>query len=212
MLADAYSSRRFIMASSTSNRLLAVVHEAGILRARDAVHAGIARTYIQKAVERGEIERVGRGVYTLTGQVSSEHQTLFEVTRRVPHAVICLLSAVRLHEMTTANPHEVWIMIDRKARKPIFTVPQVRVVRCARGLLNDGVEEMRIESLTMRVTKPARTVADCFRYRNKIGLEVAIEALRDCIRKKRCTMDDLWKYAKLTRVANIMRPYMEALA
>jgi predicted transcriptional regulator of viral defense system len=200
------------MSSSTSNRLLALVHDAGILRARDAVHAGIARTYIQKAVERGEIERVGRGVYTLAGQVTSEHQTLLEVTRRVPHAVICLLSALRLHEMTTANPHEVWIMIDRKARKPTFTVPQVRVVRCARELLNEGVEDMRIDSLTMRVTNPARTVADCFRYRNKIGLEVAIDALRDCIRKKRCTMDDLWKYAKVRLVANIMRPYMEALA
>jgi predicted transcriptional regulator of viral defense system len=200
------------MQSSTSSRLLALVRHAGILRARDAVHAGIARTYIQKAVERGEIERVGRGVYTLAGLVTSEHQTLLEVTRRVPHAVICLLSALRLHEMTTANPHEVWIMIDRKARKPTFTVPQMRVMRCARELLDEGVEEMRINSLTMRVTNPARTVADCFRYRNKIGLEVAIEALRDCIHKKRCTMDDLWKYAKVRRVANVMRPYMEALA
>jgi len=103
-------------------------------------------------------------------------------------------------------------MIDRKARKPGFTSPQVRVMRCAREFLREGVEEMRIDSLIMRVTNPARTVADCFRYRNKIGLDLAIEALRDCIRNKRCTMDDLWKYAKLRRVSNIMRPYMEALA
>lgn len=200
------------MKISASNRLLALIHDAGLLRARDAVRAGIARTYLQKAVERGQVERVGRGIYTLAGQVTSEHQTLLEVTRRVPHGVVCLLSALRLHEMTTANPHEVWIMIDRKARKPGFTSPQVRVMRCAREFLREGVEEMRIDSLIMRVTNPARTVADCFRYRNKIGLDLAIEALRDCIRNKRCTMDDLWKYAKLRRVSNIMRPYMEALA
>jgi len=196
----------------TSNRLLALIHDAGVLRARDAVRAGIARTYLQKAVERGQVERVGRGIYTLASQVTSEHQTLLEVTRRVPHGIVCLLSALRLHEMTTANPHEVWIMIDRKARKPGFTSPKVRVMRCAREFLDEGVEEMRIDSFIMRVTNPARTVADCFRYRNKIGLDLAIEALRDCIRKKRCTMDDLWKYAKLRRVASIMRPYMEALA
>jgi len=103
-------------------------------------------------------------------------------------------------------------MIDRKARKPRITFPQVHIVRCARELLKEGVDSMGINSLTLRVTTPARTVVDCFLYRNKIGLEVAVEALRDCIRKKRGTMDELWKYAKLRRVANIMRPYMEALA
>jgi predicted transcriptional regulator of viral defense system len=199
------------MQSSTSHRLLALIHHAGVLRARDAVRAGIARTYLQKAVDRGEIERVGRGVYTLAGQVKSEHQTLLEVTKRVPRGVVCLLSALRLHEMTTANPHEVWIMIDRKARKPALGWTHLHVVRCSKELLDEGVAEMRINSLSVRVTNPARTVADCFLYRNKIGLEVAIEALRDYIRKKRRPMDDLWKYAKLRRVANTMRPYMEAM-
>jgi len=200
------------MKTSAPDRLRTLIHDAGILRSRDAVRAGIARTYLQQAVERGEIERVGRGIYTLAGRATTEYQTMLEVTRRVPNGIICLLSALRLHELTTANPHEVWIMIDQKARKPAFTLPLIRVVRSARKLLSEGIEEKRVGSLTLRVTNPARTVSDCFRYRNKIGLEIAIEALRECLRKKRCTMDDLWKYAKLARVANIMRPYIEALA
>ena len=200
------------MTSPITKRLLAKIAADGVLRARDAVREGIARTYIQKAVKSGQIERIARGLYTLPGQVIGEHQTLLEATKQVPNSVICLLSALRVHDLTTQNPHEIWICIDRKARKPNIDFPKLRVIRSSKALLFEGVMEMAIGSFSIRVYDPARTVVDCFRYRNKIGLDVAVEALRECVRKRRGNMNEIWKYAKLCRVANIMRPYLEVIA
>jgi len=200
------------MDSPITKRLLAKISADGVLRARDAVREGIARTYIQKAVKSGQVERIGRGLYAMPGKVIGENQTLLEATKRVPNGVICLLSALRAHDLTTQNPHEVWICIDRKARKPSIDAPRLRVVRSSKALLFEGVVEKRVGSHSIRLYNPARTVADCFRYRNKIGLDVAVEALRECIRKRRSQMDEIWKYAKLCRVANIMRPYLEVIA
>ena len=200
------------MTSPITKRLLAKIAADGVLRARDAVREGIARTYIQKAVKSGQIERIARGLYTLPGQVIDEHQTLLEATKQVPNSVICLLSALRVHDLTTQNPHEIWICIDRKARKPNIDFPKLRVIRSSKALLFEGVMEMAIGSFSIRVYDPARTVVDCFRYRNKIGLDVAVEALRECVRKRRGNMNEIWKYAKLCRVANIMRPYLEVIA
>ena len=200
------------MTSPITKRLLAKIAADGVLRARDAVREGIARTYIQKAVKSGQIERIARGLYTLPGQVIGEHQTLLEATKQVPNSVICLLSALRIHDLTTQNPHEIWICIDRKARKPNIDFPKLRVIRSSKALLFEGVMEMAIGSFSIRVYDPARTVVDCFRYRNKIGLDVAVEALRECVRKRRGNMNEIWKYAKLCRVANIMRPYLEVIA
>ena len=200
------------MTSPITKRLLAKIAADGVLRARDAVREGIARTYIQKAVKSGQIERIARGLYTLPGQVIGEHQTLLEATKQVPNSVICLLSALRVHDLTTQNPHEIWICIDRKARKPNIDFPKLRVIRSSKALLSEGVMEMAIGSFSIRVYDPARTVVDCFRYRNKIGLDVAVEALRECVRKRRGNMNEIWKYAKLCRVANIMRPYLEVIA
>jgi predicted transcriptional regulator of viral defense system len=200
------------MDSPITKRLLAKISADGVLRARDAVREGIARTYIQKAVKSGQIERIGRGLYAMPGKVIGENQTLLEATKRVPNGVICLLSALRAHDLTTQNPHEVWICIDGKARKPNIDSPKLRVVRSSKALLSEGVVEKRVGSHSIRLYNPARTVADCFRYRNKIGLDVAVEALRECVRKRRSKMDEIWKYSKLCRVANIMRPYLEVIA
>jgi len=148
----------------------------------------------------------------LPGTNVSEHRSLAEACKRIPNGVICLLSALRFHELTTQSPLEVWLAIGEKAWRPRVEYPPLRIVRFASAALSAGVEEHRIDGVSVPVFIPAKTVADCFKYRNKIGLDVAIEALRECWRSKRCTMDDLWQYAKICRVQNVMRPYLESLS
>ncbi len=151
------------------------------------------------------------GIYVLADAEFSEHQSLFEACKRVPHGVVCLLSALRFHRLTTQAPFEVWLAIDEKARLPKLSYPPLRIVRFSGPALTTGVEEHVIRGVTVHVTAPARTVVDCFKYRNKIGLDVAIEALRDCWRQKKATMDQLHRTAQTRRMANVMRPYLESL-
>jgi predicted transcriptional regulator of viral defense system len=141
----------------------------------------------------------------------SEHSALAEVARRHPRAVVCLLSALRFHELTTQAPFEVWLAIPNKARAPRLDYPPLRIVRFSERALIEGIEEHRIDGVPVRITNLARTVADCFKYRNKIGLDVALEALRESWKARRVTMDALWRYAQVCRVANVMRPYLEGL-
>jgi predicted transcriptional regulator of viral defense system len=126
--------------------------------------------------------------------------------------VVCLLSALRFHDLTTQSPFEVWLAIGEKSRLPKQENPQLRIVRFSAKALTYGVQSHRIEGVPVRVFTPAKTVADCFRYRNKIGLDVALEALRDCKRKRKATMDEIWKAAKVCRMANVMRPYLESIS
>lgn len=185
---------------------------AGVLtRTRELEHQGYTRPHIRALVDRGVLEQVSRGLYRVTERAPDEHFTMLAVTTRVPQAIICLLTALRFHEIGTQSPHEVWIAIDRKARKPRLAGLPVRVVRFSGTALKTGVEERLIGERKVRITSPARTVVDCFKYRNKIGLDVALEALREAWRAKRATSDDLGRYAKLCRVANVMRPYLESL-
>jgi predicted transcriptional regulator of viral defense system len=125
--------------------------------------------------------------------------------------VVCLLSALRFHDLTTQAPFEIWLAIGEKAWRPRMKYPPLRIVRFSMAALGAGIEKHQIEGVTVHVYTPAKTVADCFKYRNKIGLDVAIEALRECWRARRCTMDDLWHFAGICRVRNVMRPYLEAL-
>jgi predicted transcriptional regulator of viral defense system len=150
-------------------------------------------------------------MYRLPTHELTEHHGLAEAAKVVPRGVVCLLSALRFHELTTQSPFEVWLAIDRKAHKPISSQAPLRIVRFSGEALSAGVEEHRIEGVRVKIYCPAKTVADCFKYRNKIGLDVAVEALRDCLRKRRVTIDEIWKYARICRVARVMRPYLEAL-
>jgi len=154
---------------------------------------------------------VGRGLYALPDRSVSEHNTLAEVARKHPHAIVCLLSALRFHDLTTQSPFEVWLAIPNKARAPKMDYPPLRIVRFSGEALNVGVEDHVIDGVPVRVTSVARTVADCFKFRNKIGLDVALEALQEAWRAKRVSMNELWRYATLCRVTNVMRPYMESL-
>jgi predicted transcriptional regulator of viral defense system len=195
-----------------TRQILGMVQQAGVLRPRDLDAHGIPRIYLGRLCKRGDLQRVGRGLYVLPHADVSEHHTLAEACKRVPRGVVCLLSALRFHGLTTQSPFEVWLAIGGKVWRPKVDYPRLRFVRFSAHALEAGVEEHAIEGVIVRVYNPAKTVADCFKYRNKIGVDVAVEALRDCRRQRRCTNDDLWHYAKICRVANVMRPYMEATA
>jgi len=198
--------------SDQANRVIELVREAGVLRPRDLDPLGIPRTYLSRLYKAGRLERIGRGLYVLPSADATEHRTLAEAAKRIPNGVICLLSALRYHELTPQAPSEVWIAIGEKAWRPRIEHPRLRIVHFSETALNEGVDVQKLEGVTVRIFNPAKTVADCFKYRNKIGLDVAIEALRECWKARRCKMDDLWHYADVCRVRNVMRPYLEALA
>lgn len=193
------------------DRLIELANAAGLLRARDLASHGIARTYLGLAVQQGRLKRVGRGLYALADAPIIENITLAEVCKRVPQGVICLLTALRFHELGTQNPPDVWLAIRSNDRRPRLEYPRLRIVRFSERAMTEGVEKRKIGGVIVRITSPAKTVADCFKYRNKIGLDVAIEAMRECVRQRRCPTAELWKQAQGCRVANIMRPYLEAL-
>ncbi len=184
----------------------------GLVRARDLDQADIPRAYLRRLCDRGLIERVGRGTYRLAGAPATEFHSLAEVAVRVPHATICLLSALQLHELTTEAPHAVWVMIDRHARMPTLSSPRLEVVRASGRALAHGVETRTIEGVQVQATSPAKTVADCFRYRQRVGLDVGMAALRDYLRKHRGGVNDLVEAARADRIYTFMRPYLEALA
>lgn len=195
-----------------TQQILILAAQAGVLRPRDLDMHGIPRIYLSRLCERGHLQRVGRGLYILPDADVSENHTLAEACKRVPHGVVCLLSALRFHGLTTQSPSEVWLAIGNKAWRPQVDYPRLRFVRFSASALEAGVEEHAIEGVRVRIYNPAKTVVDCFKYRNKIGLDIAVEALRDCRRQRKCSNDELWHYAKICRMASVMRPYMEATA
>lgn len=199
------------MAQTKTEQLLALVRRQGVLRTRDLAAHSIPREYLVRLLALGVLDRPTRGIYVLADAEPSEHQSLIEACKRVPHGIVCLLSALRFHGLTTQGPSEVWLAIGEKARLPRVGYPPLRIVRFSGPALTSGVEKRVIEGVTVRVTSPARTIVDCFKYRNKIGLDVAIEALRDGWRQKKAKMDELYRTAKILRMANVMRPYLESL-
>jgi len=197
---------------NTTDRVIAMAGKTGILRVKNLRDAGIHPEYLRRLCRKGVLVRVGRGLYMPADAEYSAHLGLALASKRVPHGVICLLSALRFHEIGTANPFEVWIALQRDVRRPQVDYPPLRIVRFSGDAFSAGVERHRIESVPVSVYNPAKTVADCFKYRNKIGLDIAVEALRDCLQNGKCTRTELWQYARICRVANVMRPYMEVLS
>lgn len=196
---------------TAAEKLIDFARSHGLIRPCDLVPLGIPRISLTRAVQRGQLERVGRGLYGLPGRQVSAHGSLAEVARRVPKGIVCLLSALRFHGLTTQAPFEVWLAIDNKAVAPRLDYPPLRIARFSGAALTEGVEEHIVDGVTVRITCVAKTVADCFKYRNKIGLDVALEALHEAWHEKRMTSEDIWRYAKVCRVANVMRPYLESL-
>lgn len=198
-------------ARTEREQLLRLARRRGSLSARDAGAAGIHRQVLSRLVREGELERVTRGQYRLPTTPVTEHHGLAMAAAAVPQGVVCLLSALGFHGIGTQLPSEVWLAIDRRARRPALTYPPLRVVRFTGDALTEGVATHRVEGQSVRVYILAKTVADCFKYRHKIGLDVALEALRETWRDRRVTMDELDRYARICRVERVMRPYVEGL-
>lgn len=194
-----------------AEKVLALAKTQGVLRSRDLAAHGMTRATLGRLCRAGKLLRRGRGLYVAGVADMTENHSFTEVARRVPQGVVCLLSALRFHNLTTQLPAEVWLAIPPKARRPQATLVSIRAVRFSGRALTEGVEEHKIENVRVRIYTPAKTVADCFKYRNKIGLDVALEALRDCWRKRLATADELGHFAEVCRVAKVMRPYMESL-
>lgn len=199
-------------AAPTKTTKLLRLARKGPVRARDLDHAGIPRAYLKRLCDRGLLEQVGRGVYRLANAPVTELSSLAEVSKRVPHAAICLLSALQVHGMTTEAPHAVWVLIDRHARLPKLASPALEVVRASGAAREHGIETRVIDGVKVQLTSPAKTVADCFRFRRHVGLEVALAALRDYLRKRKGSIDALVEAARADRIFAFMRPYLEALA
>jgi predicted transcriptional regulator of viral defense system len=197
--------------ATQEQKVLRLVRARKLLRARDVARHGLPTIALTRLVQAGKLERIARGLYGVPDAKTSEHRSLAEVSARVPKGVVCLLSALRVHEIGTQAPFEVWLAIPLHMVTPRLDQPAIRVVRMSDGALADGVERWNIDGVKVPVFSAGRTVVDCFRFRNKIGLDVALEALRDGWLKRKFSMDDLWRHATLGRVANVIRPYIEAI-
>jgi predicted transcriptional regulator of viral defense system len=193
------------------DRTIRYVRQHGIVRPRDIERIGIPREYLLRLHRQGKLNRTGRGMYTLPDATITERHSYAEVAKQVPEGVLCLLSALVFHGLTTQNPASVWIALGRGARNPALTSPSLKVVRLSGPSLTDGIEQHRVEGVPVRVYSAAKTVADCFKFRNKIGLDVAMEALKDCVRQKKARVDEIYHYAKICRVSKVILPYMESL-
>lgn len=195
---------------SKAQQVLNLAREMGVLHARDARKHGIHYEHLRRLCEKGLLTRVGRGLYVLPDAEVTGHHGLALAAKAVPKGVICLLSALQFHEVGTQSPFEVWVAIDRRAARPRVSYPSIRFVRFSGKALTEGIEEHTVEGVPVQVYCVAKSVVDCFRYRNKVGLDVALEALREAWRSRKCTSDELWNYAKVCRVAQVVRPYLEA--
>jgi predicted transcriptional regulator of viral defense system len=193
-------------------KLLEFANERKIFRAREVEEKlGISRNYIQRLVDEGRLIKVSRGIYSLAEHSFPETQSLLEVAVKAPKAVVCLISALQFHNLTTQNPFEVWIAVERNTRIPKIDSVMTRIFRFAPKMYEAGIENHLIDGVELKVYSAAKTVADCFWYEKTVGLDVAIEALRDTWRKRKATMDELYHFAEVRNVKGKMIPYLNSL-
>jgi predicted transcriptional regulator of viral defense system len=192
-------------------RVLTLLQQQGLLRASDLDAIGVPRVVLSRLTNSGHLERVGRGIYRARGSVVSEHESLATIAVKVPQAVFCLLTALQFHDLTTQLPRQIWIAMPRGSHAPRIDYPPLKMVQMADAAYSAGIETHERDGVQLRVYGIAKTVADCFKYRNKIGLDVALEALKEVRAKRRASADELWRHASICRVTNVMRPYLEAI-
>lgn len=200
------------MKDTGRKRAIRAIEKLGLARPRELEAQGVSRTQLARLVSEGLVLREARGIYVAARHAPTEAHTLAQVAKRVPEAVFCLLTALRFHGLTTQSPAEVWITLPEKARRPRLDYPRLRVARFSGSALTEGVEEHRVEGVHIRAYSAAKTVADCFKYRNKVGIDVAVEALRDFSRKHRGGANELARCARICRVSRVMQPYLDAIA
>ena len=192
----------------------AALRQAGIgayFRPRDLSPLGVSHRRLQGLVSRGIAENFGNGLYRLTEVASTELETTAMVAAAIPNAVTCLLTALNIHDIGTQSPHETWIALDRKVRKPVNHPTRLRIVRFSGPMLTYGVIQRTALGVPYRITSPARTVVDCFRYRNKFGLDIALEALEDVLRRRIATVSEVMRAAEVCRARTVLETYLEAL-
>lgn len=200
------------MAVARRAQVLRIIRQLGIVRPSDLDARGVSRAQLYRLVREGLVERRSRGIYVASRHPVTAEHTLAQVAKRVPGGVFCLLTALRFHGLTTQNPAELWIALPGKARKPRLDYPRLRVARFSGRALAEGIETHRVEKVDVRVYSAAKTVADCFKYRNKVGVDVAVEALQDFTRRHRGGATDLARFARICRVTRVMQPYLDAIA
>ncbi len=196
--------------NSKIEKIIELAEKNTVLRPKDVEKYNIPRQYIYRLYKKGKLEKIGRGLYKIPDKELSEDIMLIETAKKVPNAVICLLSALRFHEMTSQNPFQIWIAIHHKDWTPAINIP-LKIIRMTGDSLKEGCEEHLIDNIKINIYSPAKTVADCFKFRNKIGLDVAIEALKEYKKQNKGTVDKLWEYSKINKVQNVIRPYIEAV-
>lgn len=190
---------------------IALARERGLVRARDAAAAHVPLVVLSRLVRSGQLERIARGVYALPGAGLASGSALGVVALRIPGAVVCLASALHVHDLATWITPEVWIAVEQHRRPPHLDWPPVHVVYTSAALLAAGVEQRVIDGVTVSLTTPARTVADCFKWRSTVGLDIALEALRGYLKANPGGREELRRMAELCRVSRVMRPYLESL-
>ena len=200
-----------MLADTHTQRVLDLANQKGLLRASDLDAIEAPRVVLTRLTAAGLLDKVGRGLYRLPSHPGSEYESLATIATKVPQAVFCLLTALQFHELTTQLPRQVWIAMPRGSHVPRINYPPIKMVQMTGDVYTEGIETVERDGVALRVYSVAKTVADCFKHRNKIGLDVALEALKDVRTKRRASADDLWRYAKICRVANVMRPYLEAV-
>lgn len=194
-----------------TQRVLDLLAQKGMLRPTDLDAIGAPRVVLTRMTAKGMLEKVGRGIYRLPESQNSEHESLVTIATKVPQAVFCLQTALQFHELTTQLPRQIWIAMPRGSHTPKIDYPPVKMVQFAGDAYSEGIEVFERDQVKLRVYCVAKTVADCFKHRNKIGLDVALEAIKDARSQKKASADDIWRYAKICRVANVMRPYLEVI-
>lgn len=199
------------MLDTHAQRILELARQKGMLRSSDLGEIGAPRVVLTRLNESGLLEKVGRGLYRLPSQPRSEHEELAAIATQVPQAVFCLLTALQFHELTTQLPRHVWIAMPRGSHAPRIGHPPIKMVQMTGDVYTEGIETVERDGVGLRVYGVAKTVADCFKHRHKIGLDVALEALKEARAQRKARADDLWRHAKVCRVANVMRPYLEAI-
>lgn len=199
------------MGKSKEQEVLDLARKLGAIRIKDLLDRGIHPEYARRLAGKEMLVRSERGVYTVVDSEITEHHDLALIGKRVPNGVICLTSALRFHDIGTQLPQKIWLALEKGSAQPRISHPPISVVRFSGRSFSEGIEEHKIEGVTVRIYHSAKTVADCFKFRNRIGLEAAIEAARECLDGRKATSDEIFHYAKICRVWNVMKPYLEAL-
>ena len=194
-----------------NEKVLKIAKEKGIVRASDLEAEGISRNYLYAFCKSGLLQKLSRGLYTLPDGPITEHINLIEVAKRIPNTVICLISALSFHDLTTQIPHEIWVTLPRGAWRPKIDYPPLNLTYVSGDAYSFGIQEHIIQGVAVKMYSPAKTVADCFKFRNKVGMDVAMEAIRDVWRSRKATMDELVNAAEICKVSKVMLPRLEAI-